>query len=266
MPKDNTGKIIEAIQVKKKTIVLTFFGDETLTISPQIYTDHYFYIGKVIDTTLLEKLKEAQALQPLKDYAFLLLSKGKYSEWQVREKLYRRQAKKYQVETVIQALKDAHLLDDATLFHQWVSHYHQRGYGPRWIEQKMYEKGFSKVLVSSLPSLTEAVPEILKTILTKLIKQYQHLSHREREEKIKLTLQRRGFAFSTISMMMSSQLAEEPEAELTNLRRAFHQIYHRYQKRYQGRLLLDKVINFLRLKGYTYGNIQRVIKETTYVN
>ena len=266
MPKDSTGKIIQAIQVKKKTIVLTFLGDETLTISPQIYTDHYFYVGKVIDPTLLEQLREAQALQPFKDYAFLLLSKGKYSEWQVREKLYRREAKKFQVEAVIQTLKDAHLLDDATLFHQWVSHYHQRGYGPRWIEQKMYEKGFSKVLVTALPTLIEDIPEVLKTIVAKLTKQYQHLSHREREEKIKLTLQRRGFSYATISTMVSTQPKAEPEEELNNLRRAFQQIYQRYQKRYEGRILLDKVINFLRLKGYTYGNIQRVIKESTHVN
>jgi SOS response regulatory protein OraA/RecX len=264
VPKGNTGKLIQSIQVKKKAIILTFLGDETLTLSPQSYTDYYLYPGKVIDSDLFHQLEAAQSLQPLKDYAFSLLSKGKYSEWQVREKLYRREAKKYQVEEIIQTLKAAHLIDDVSLFHQWVEHYHQRGYGLKWIEQKMYEKGFAKDLVTTLPSLTQPIPHVIEGLIKKMMNQYRSLSQRERFQKISLSLQRRGYEFRQIQTYLEPTLTDDSNLEMTNLKQAFTRIYHRYQSRYQGRELREKIINFLLAKGYTYGNIQKVIKESTY--
>jgi SOS response regulatory protein OraA/RecX len=266
VPSGNTGKIIQTIAVKKKIIELTFLDGDTLELSPDIYTQNYYYIGKVLDPKTIESLQQASQLEPLLQYAFNLLSKGKYSEYQVREKLYRREAKKYQVEAIIERLKQAHLIDDETLIKEWVNYYQQRHYGPKWIEEKMYQKGFSQTLIKALPNQAHTELAAIEVLLPKLVKKYAHLSMQDRQHTIKGRLLTRGFSARAIAQALSALPEVDLEQELANLEKVYAKIHARLMRRYEGKALQEKIINFLLRKGYNYANIKRLLKESPDVD
>lgn len=262
MPSGNTGKIIQALTVKKKTVDLVFLDGETLTLTHDLYTQQYYYVGKVLDDQTLANLKEAIRMQPLLTYAFGLLNKGKYSEYQVREKLYRREAKKPQVDEIIHRLKQAHLLEDAQLMKEWENHYRLRHYGPRWIQEKLYQKGFSSSLVKTMMDENDQSLNSVQSLVPTLLKKYRTRSAQAQKEIIKLRLQARGFSHHIIQKVLQTQPDNLLDQEMDNLKNDFEKITKRYQNRYQGKMLQEKIINFLLGKGYNYPNIKRFIKES----
>jgi SOS response regulatory protein OraA/RecX len=266
VPSGNTGKIIQQVSVSKKEIKLTFLDGDTLDLPYDVYVEGYYYVGKVVDPQTLANLKEQAALQPLMTYGFRLLSRGKYSEYQVREKLYLRDAKKPQVDAVIARLKQAHLLDDARLMGEWVSYYRQRHYGPAYIEEKLYQKGLNASLIASLSSDDQQDQDAIQWLLPPLFKKYQQRSFQEQRSMIKQRLVQRGFRHATIQKVFATLASVSIETELTSLQVMYAKVKSRLSRRYQGTALQEKIINFLLRKGYNYANIRRVIKESKDVD
>lgn len=262
MPRASTGKTIEGITVKRKRILLTFYSGETLTLTPDQYTQDYFYVGKVISDEQFLILAMSTKTQPLIDYGFRLLSKGRYTEYQIREKLYRRDAIKSQVDLVIDRLKQAHLIDDAILMKDWVDHYQRRGYGRRYIEMKLFEKGFAKGLVHAMHIDAGIEKEMIKKIIDQLKNNRKGLSQRALLVSIKNRLLARGFDANTFSPLLASIGPLNNIQESEHLLAAFQKAKRLYGTRYQGITLQEKMINFLLRKGYNYANIKQLLKES----
>lgn len=264
MPLDNTGKIIESIQVKKKKIVLHFSSGDSLSLSSDQYTQDYFYVGKVIDTKAFEKLDKATKTQPFIDYGFKLLSKGRYSEYQIREKLYKREAIKPQVDEVIERLKLAHLIDDASLLKDWVHHFQKRGYGMRMIKTKLHEKGFFPHLLETIQIDEDIERASISRLIEQCVKKYQRLSERDRKQKITTTLLQRGYEPNVYQSFLAAIPSLTKEQTDHNLKEAFEKALRMFQSRFVGREREEKIINFLVRKGYTYSNIISLIKESNH--
>lgn len=264
MRQDNTGKIITSIEIKKKKIVITFDSDQSLTLSSDQYTQDYFYVGKVIDDKKFEELTQATKTQPLIDYGFRLLTKGRYSEYQIREKLYKREALKPQVDEVISRLKLAHLIDDASLLKDWVHHFQKRGYGLRMIKTKLHEKGFFPHLLETIHIDEDIERESIIRLIEQSIKKYQRLSERDRKQKITTMLLQRGYESKVYHSTLEAIPSLTQEQTDHNLKEAFEKALRMFQSRFAGRERDEKIINFLLRKGYTYSNIIRFIKESTH--
>jgi len=263
VPLGNTGKIIDSITTKKKQILITFNSGEKLTLSPDQFTQDYYYVGKAIDLKTFEQIQLASQTQPFIDYGFRLLAKGRYSEYQIREKLYHRKAIKPQVEDVIQRLKLAHLIDDQTLMNDWIHHFQMQGYGERRIKEKLYEKKFSSELIQKLALNQEIEIEKLTHLTNTLHQKYAHLSYRLRHETIKRRLLERGYDLKLINTSMSKLPPEDDQVEFINLKNDIQKAKRLYEKRLKGKKLQEKIINFLLRKGYNYSNIKRLLKESS---
>lgn len=263
MPSANTGKIIAEVSAKKRTVDVTFLDGEVLNLPYDVYTQQYFYVGKVLDQKTIDELKVAVALHPLFQYAMRLIQRGKYSEYQVRSKLYAREAKKPQVDAIIERLKLSHLIDDDELVKEWQTYYRQRKYGPVWIEQKLIEKGFSSPRIASIhrEGDEEEDYQTIMTLLPVLVKQYHDESYVASQHLIKQRLLHRGFAHRVIDRALSTLPTKDDEGEMKRLQDAYTKVRLRLSKRYQGKILQEKIINFLMRKGYNYANIKRTLKE-----
>ena len=263
VPLGNTGKIIDSITTKKKQILITFNSGEKLALSPDQFTQGYYYVGKAIDLKTFEQIQLASQTQPFIDYGFRLLSKGRYSEYQIREKLYHRKAIKPQVEDVIQRLKLAHLIDDQTLLNDWIHHFQMQGYGERRIKEKLYEKKFSSELIQKLVLNQEIEIEKLTHLTNTLHQKYAHLSYRLRHETIKRRLLERGYDLKLINTSISKLPPEDDQVEFINLKNDIQKAKRLYEKRLKGAELQEKIINFMLRKGYNYSNIKRLLKESS---
>ncbi|MFZ9197387.1 MAG: hypothetical protein ACO22H_03435 [Bacilli bacterium] len=261
MPYGNTGKIIESISSKRKHIVITFLTGETLTITPDQFTQGYYYVGKVLGSKEYEDIIQASQTQPLIEYGFKLLSKGRYAEYQIREKLYHRKATKPQVDEVIERLKQAHLIDDQTLMKDWVHHFQLRGYGERVIQEKLFEKKFSKALIQTIILDQDIEKDKISQLAFQLNQKYKRFSQRLRVETIKRRLLERGYPTPLILSALTKLPEEDPQQEKANLLEDIQKAKRLYKKRFQGYALQEKLINFLLRKGYNYSIIKRQLKE-----
>ena len=264
MRQDNIGNIITSIEIKKKKIVIFFGKGHSLTLSSDQYTQDYFYVGKVIDDKKFEELTQATKTQPFIDYGFRLLTKGRYSEYQIREKLYKREALKPQVDEVISRLKLAHLIDDASLLKDWVHHFQKRGYGLRMIKTKLHEKGFFPYLLETI-QIDEDMERIsISRLIEQSLKKYQHLSERDRKQKITTMLLQRGYESKVYHSTLEAIPRLTKEQTDSNLKEAFEKALRMFKTRFVGREREEKIINFLLRKGYTYSNIINLIKESNH--
>ena len=147
MPSDNTGKHIRDVAVKRKQVVITFEDDSTVTLSERGFTQFYLYPNKRISNKEYIQLKEAEALDPFHSFLIRLLSRGRYSEAIIRQKLYARKAQRYQVEELVKTYRDYGLIDDPALLKELTDYYRERHIGYRAIQRKLKEKGFSESLI-----------------------------------------------------------------------------------------------------------------------
>ena len=264
MRQDNIGNIITSIEIKKKKIVVSFASGQSFTLSTDQYTQDYFYVGKVIGDKKFEELTQATKTQPFIDYGFRLLTKGRYSEYQIREKLYKREALKPQVDEVISRLKLAHLIDDASLLKDWVHHFQKRGYGLRMIKTKLHEKGFFPYLLETI-QIDEDMERIsISRLIEQSLKKYQHLSERDRKQKITTMLLQRGYESKVYHSTLEAIPRLTKEQTDSNLKEAFEKALRMFKTRFVGREREEKIINFLLRKGYTYSNIINLIKESNH--
>ncbi len=266
MPYGNTGKIIETITTKRKQIIIAFLSGENLTLSVDQFTQGYYYVGKVISPKEFEQIHSASQTQPFIEYGFRLLSKGRYTEYQIREKLYKKKAIKPQVEEVITRLKQAHLIDDQALMKDWVHHFQQKGYGERAIKEKLFEKKFSSSLIQTLVLDQDLEKEKLDALTIHLNQKYNHLSQRLKADTIKRRLLERGYELKLIMVSMLKLPEDVPASELKNLADDLKKGMRLYERRFSGSQLQEKLINFLLRKGYNYSNIKRLLKESHHAD
>jgi SOS response regulatory protein OraA/RecX len=266
VPYANTGKIIESITTKRKQIIIAFLSGENLALSPDQFTQGYYYVGKVISPKEFEQIYLASQTQPFIDYGFRLLSKGRYTEYQIREKLYHRKAIKPQVEEVINRLKQAHLIDDQTLMKDWVHHFQQRGYGERVIKEKLFEKKFSNELIQKLTLDASIEDEKIDQLTLQFNQKYSRSSYRLKIETIKKRLLERGYELKRITQSLLKLPQEDATLELVNLGEDLKKGKRLYKRRFSGVQLQEKLINFLLRKGYNYSIIKRLLKESYHAD
>ena len=122
MPSKSTGKTILKIKVNKKDVVITFTDRSKERLSLEVLANFYLYEGKTVSHKELNDIKKMSNQASLLKYAMSLLSKGHYSEWKMREKLYNKETSKSDVDNIIKILKNNDLINDKMLALDWVEY------------------------------------------------------------------------------------------------------------------------------------------------
>ena len=263
MPSGNTGKVIRDIVFQKKQVIVTFEDDTSITLSKDVYSDFYLYPKKVLNDEETEAIKSRIMHMPFEQYAIRLLSKGRYSEYQIREKLYRREATKPIVDAVINRMVQMHLLDDDALLQDWLTYYQHKKIGQEAIKLQLYQRGLNKERVENIVfSEAEEMIKASHWVMT-YGQKYQHIPEKALKQKLYQLLTQKGFQSPIISQALKTMVAPDPTAMINGLKKDLTRARIRYQKKYQQRALQTKLINFLLTKGYTYKDIMKVINEET---
>ena len=112
VPRGKSGKVIKKIKFNKKAVAIVFSDGERIDISEEAYTSNYLYVGKELDQKQIDRLLQITSVKKLSAYAMSLLTKGHYTEWKMREKLYAKGGEKPDVDYIISKLKELDLLND----------------------------------------------------------------------------------------------------------------------------------------------------------
>ena len=203
---------IERIQASphKKGRVLVFLEDGAcLKITEQELLDFGLRPGDDLDGQRLGQLKEAAGVSNVKAAAADLIGKRAMSRHDLERKLQEKGASQAEARYAVEWLEAIGALNDAEYAALLARHYGQMGYGPRWIREKLREKGVPRELWDeALDQAPGSAGQIDRFLVAKLRGRAP-----EEAEKRRLTsaLLRRGFSWGDIREAWSRLGTEIPE-------------------------------------------------------
>ena len=202
---------IEASRHKKGRVLVFLEDGACLKITEQELLDFGLRSGDDLSAPQLTKLKEAAGLSDTKATAADLIGKRAMSRASLEKKLRDKGASEAEARYAGEWLEAIGALNDAEYAAILVRHYGQMGYGPRYVQEKLREKGVPRELwEDALDTLPEAAEQIDRFLAGKL----QGRDPDQREKK-RLTdaLVRRGYGWGDVKAGWSRYGAEVSEDE-----------------------------------------------------
>ena len=202
---------IEASKHKKSRVLVFLEDGACLKITEQELLDFGLRSGDELSPAQLKKLKEAAGVSNTKAAAADLIGKRAMSRASLEQKLREKGASQAEARYAGEWLEAIGALNDAEYAAILARHYGQKGYGPRYVQEKLREKGVPRELwEEALEELPEAAEQIDHFLVSKL----QGRDPDPREKK-RLTdaLLRRGYGWGDVKAGWSRYGAELSDDE-----------------------------------------------------
>lgn len=264
MLSDNTGKKIEAINFLKKGVQI-FFDDKTsFMIDASTLTEYYLYKDKIIDEKTYKAIQKAAEFLPFKKYLDNLLTKGRYSEVQIRLKLKAKKALDSIINELVYYAKKNFLIDDQALANDLVDYYLQKRVGVHYIQQQLRTKGLSKSLIESIDIADKVQEDSAIFQLQKLEKKLQSKPYLAKKEIAYRTLRGKGFEDKIINKVLTTIHSDDEKMVTDQLEKDYTVAVRKYQKKYKDWELNHRIFQYLKTKGYNNQDIKKMIGVKTY--
>ena len=259
MPRERNGKVIKKIKILKKGIAIIFDDGERIDVSEDAYTSNYLYVGKELSPQELEKLNLITSVKKLSEYALSLLSKRHYTEWQMRQKLYAKDADKASVDYVIKKLKELDLINDKAFIEDFLGYAEERGYGKRKIMKELAKKGIFAEEIQKIKFSSSSEKKKAMDLLPALEKKYDRYSYEQKKRHIFTALVSRGFDIEIANMVIEKVSDKNEKDEKEKLKKDYQKAYAKYAKKYHGKDLRERLYRSLISKGYSYSDISKLL-------
>ena len=170
-------------------------------------------IGQYLSDEDIATLQEADTLEKAQQRALNLISYRPRSEKEVRLRLKNAEVDETSIQTVVQRLKDAGLLDDIAFSQQWVeSRVRASNRGKRMIRWELKQKGVGdKEIASALEGVDDQ--QTAYEAATRRWPRVAALEPRERKRKLMEFLARNGFDYDVITNAIKKVLDEHSAAD-----------------------------------------------------
>lgn len=197
---------IEASRHKKGRVLVFLEDGACLKITEQELLDFGLRSGDELSPALLAKLKEAAGVSNTKAAAADLIGKRAISRASLERKLREKGASQAEARYAGEWLEAIGALNDAEYAAILVRHYGQMGYGPRYVQEKLREKGVPRELWDgALEELPEAEEQIDRFLADKL--RGRDPDPREKK-RLSDALLRRGYGWGDVKAGWSRYGAE----------------------------------------------------------
>ena len=251
---------IKKIKILKNKVTV-YIDDEKLELDKEIYPNFYLYEGKELSKKEYKQIKEENETAQLLKYALKIRAKSIYSEYQLREKLYAKEATKSEVDRVIASMKKYDLVDDNAFVEDYVEYYNSLNYGKNKILNKLSDKGIFEDKLSKIKFSIVNERKKAKNVFNRTLKKY---------EKYNFSQKKQHLYNAYISMGFDSEIAKEMvelipgeknnKQELEKLEKDYSKVYARLSRKYQKKELKQKILQSLLQKGYRMNDILSVLE------
>ena len=255
MPSKSIGKVIAKIKVNKKNVVIVFVDRSKLTCVSEVLASYYLYEGKTLTNKQIADIEQFNASAELMKYAMSLIKKGHFSEWKMREKLYAKEGKKSDVDRVIKTLKNNDLINDKMLMLDTIEYGNERNIGKNKIIQELSNKGIFQEQINKVSFPPSLEKKKALNNLGKLEKRYGKYSFEQKRQHVYHALLSLGFDNEVALEALNHLKAPKEKEEIDKLKTDFNKVYSKYENKYDGYDLKNKVITSLRGKGYKMKDI-----------
>lgn len=250
---------ITKIKILKSKVNVFLDNGSKLSIDKDTFTNFYLYEGKEINYEELKKIKDLNNSSKLLQYALKLRSKSLYSEFKLREKLYKKEASKKEVDKVIKILKDYDLIDDKAYSAELVEYYNSLNYGENKIRTKLADKGIFKEQIDKIKFPISIEKRKANNILPKLEKKYDKYNASSKKSHIYNAYLMEGYSRDIANEMTNKIKSPNQKDEFTKLKLDYQKTKTRLANKYKGKELKQKILSSLLTKGYKLNDILKVI-------
>jgi regulatory protein len=204
--KDKTITAIEPQQRAKDRVNVFLDGEFAIGIHLEVAAALYLGVGQRISEERLRQISREESVRRAKDRAFLLLSYRARTEKEIRDRLQRAGYEGDVVDEVVSKLYELNYLDDKDFAEKFIRDRHvARPAGRKAIEWELQRKGVSgENLTQAIAGLDdESERELAVQAARSRLGRYAGLEAREARRKLAAFLQRRGFAWDTITSTLA---------------------------------------------------------------
>ncbi|MBE5792791.1 MAG: hypothetical protein E7322_11675 [Clostridiales bacterium] len=201
---------------EKRGVVRVMFDDRT---SVQVRKKDFekFPLEKYEEVEFEEYTNAICAYQSPEAYeaALSLLDYSARTESEMKKKLLMKGYLEEVIESVIERLKDARLIDDRQLAERIAENASSRGIGAYALKRKLKVRGINEDDVEYASSLMDEEQEKMGAVreCERLYKKYASLPIREAKAKLSAGLSRRGYSWDAVSEAIESVLSDSDEYE-----------------------------------------------------
>ena len=250
---------ITKIKILKSKVNISFDNHTKLSIDKDVFTNFYLYEGKELSKEEYKKIIDLNSSSKLLAYALKLRSKSLYSEYKMREKLYKKEANKKEVDKVIKILKGYDLIDDKAYAIELVEYYNSLNYGENKIKTKLSDKGIFKNEIDKIKFPLSIEKKKANNLLPKLERKYDKYNAVQKKQHIYNAYLAEGFDIDIAKEMTNKIKDSSQKEELTKLKSDYLKTKTRLERKYKGKELRQKILSSLLTKGYKMNDILKVL-------
>lgn len=254
----STGKVVRSVNIGKKKVIVRL-NDEVLKISYETYLDFKLYPNKELSDKEYKDIISRDKYDDAYQYALGLIGKYEYTEERLTEKLVSKGYDKKSITKIIKKLKDSGLINDEDYIKNFIEYENDKLYGEYRIKRDLMEKGISKERVDELKfSEKDERKKIVE--LTKLLeKKYASKATEAKKRGMYSALIRYGYENDLAKEMVESLTPTDAKIELKELKNDFKKVKAKYERKYEGYELKQKITESLLRKGYRYSDINNLL-------
>ena len=250
---------ITKIKVLKNKVSITFDNKTKLSVDKDVYSNFYLYENKEVSKKEYQQILSLNDTNTLLQYALKIRSKALYSEYQMREKLYNKDATKAEVDKIIKILKGYDLINDAALASDLTEYYNSLNYGKNKIIHKLSEKGIFQSEIDKIKFPINKERNKAQNVLNKLEKKYEKYNTSSKKSHIYNAYISLGFDPEVANEFSNKIKESSHKDELDKLKNDYQKVKIRLSRKYKGKELKQKCINSLLQKGYKLKDIIKVV-------
>ena len=254
---------LESIKAKNDVFILVFANGEKLEIGVDTFTEFRLYAGKDLSLDEFHRLLSFARQDEAYRLALKRLSHDLYTRREMSEYLLGKGQDHEVVERVVNRLVESDLINDARYAKTFAEDVADlRLLGKNQVIFLLRGKGISSSILEKIEFPREK--ELDKAIRFAKVadKKYQRTPKAKRVQKLAYALLRRGFDDSVaFEAAENCATPDDPALVQNELERALRVAIAKYQRKYQGYELRQRVFANLARKGYDYDDIKQACEE-----
>ncbi|MBM7642027.1 recombination regulator RecX [Streptococcus loxodontisalivarius] len=254
---------ITKIEKKKRLYLLEIDETEKLYVTEDTIVRYFLSKGMTLDDKTLEEIKNFAQYSHGKNLALYYISFKQRTEKEVKDYLFQHEIEARIIYKVLDNLREDKWLDDQKYAESFINQNLSTGdKGPHVLSQKLLEKGISKEIITQVLGDND-FENLLEKQAKKLLKKYSHkLPARALKDKVAQSLQNKGFHYTDIQGYLNQlDIEKDEELEEDLLLKEIDKVYRKYQKKYDGYDLKQRMTQALMRKGFDYSEIKANLRE-----
>ena len=260
--------VIESIQEEEDSVQVTLLQDgqlEHLTFDTDLFDNEEMMVGMEISRNDIISFEEKQKINEAMQIALKRIALRDYTELEITDHIRTKMnVSDEELEVVLERLRERRLVDDLRYLKEKVSYFRYQNRGNKWITDDLLKRGLNIQDIEDEIS-NEPREDYIKRGVERaesFLRRNNDGSTMGRINKLKEHLVRQGYEFDVLdSIIMLVEDDYDKEDELESLRKVINQAFKRYERKFSGYDLDQKVIKSALSKGYAYSLVKKVMEE-----